>query len=258
MLKEIVRRYRILGFGEETAEAHAASEIILRKIAASNFSDRIAIKGGILMYNLTQNVRRATTDLDFDFIRYSLDDDSLRLFLAKLGTVRDGVSVRIDGPILPLKHLDYKGKRVFVVLKDRSMRLKIKLDIGVHTYSGIDQRLLAFSFQGTKDGVSLLANPNEQIFAEKIISLAKLGAISTRFKDIYDIYFLIRNDLLDRKRSAACLVLFLGSGVYPFSTKEEVYDRIEDALKNPVFSQDAAYPDFDWIGASYAEVAKTL
>ena len=257
-LKDLVRRYKFLGFGEEAAEAHAASEIILQKIASSGLADHVAIKGGILMYNLTKNARRATTDLDFDFIRYSADPDSLRLFVEKLDSVQDGISVEIDGPIKPLKHSDYKGERVFIALHDRSMKLKIKWDVGVHSYNGIAQRALIFSCQGTEEGVTLWANPNEQIFTEKILSLAKLGPVSTRYKDIYDLYYLVKNQLLDREKTAYILGLFLWSGNYPFSDKEEVYMRVEDALKDPAFAKDASHPDFDWIQAPYSCVIQTL
>lgn len=35
------------------------------------------------MRSITGNVRRATEDLDLDFIRYSLEDDSIRYFISK-------------------------------------------------------------------------------------------------------------------------------------------------------------------------------
>ena len=43
-------------------------------------AERVTLKGGIVMYNLSKNERRATRDIDFDFIRYSIDEASVRLF----------------------------------------------------------------------------------------------------------------------------------------------------------------------------------
>lgn len=40
------------------------------------------------------------------------------------------------------------------------------------------------------EGASLLINSDEQMFAEKLRSLLKFGPLSTRFKDVYDMYFL--------------------------------------------------------------------
>ena len=50
------------------------------------------------MRNITGDVRRATQDIDFDFIRYSLSEDSIRSFIRKLNCI-DGISIRIDGEI---------------------------------------------------------------------------------------------------------------------------------------------------------------
>lgn len=39
----------------------------------------MTIKGSVVMRSITGNVRRATEDLDLDFIRYSLEDESIRI-----------------------------------------------------------------------------------------------------------------------------------------------------------------------------------
>ena len=42
----------------------------------------------------------------------------------------------------------------------------------------------------TIKGASLLINSDEQMLAEKLRSLLKFGSFSTRYKDVYDIYYL--------------------------------------------------------------------
>jgi len=42
------------------------------------------IKDGVVMRSKTNNIRRATQDLDMDFIRYSLANDSIEMFIRKL------------------------------------------------------------------------------------------------------------------------------------------------------------------------------
>ena len=72
--------------------------------------------------------------------------------------------------------------------------LLLKLDIGVHNHLEIEQERIVFSFgQGTE--LTLQVNSPEQIFAEKCLSLSRLGALSTRYKDIYDLYYLARTGL---------------------------------------------------------------
>jgi hypothetical protein len=36
------------------------------------------IKGGVVMRSLSKNARRAMQDIDLDFIRYSISDESIR------------------------------------------------------------------------------------------------------------------------------------------------------------------------------------
>ena len=49
-----------------------------------------------------------------------------------------------------------------------------------------DVILKAISFEN--EGVNLLVNSNEQMLVEKLRSLLKFGALSTRYKDFFDIY----------------------------------------------------------------------
>ena len=93
----------------------------------------VTIKGGVVMYGLSNDKRRATRDLDLDFIKYSLADESIKNFIDTLNLVDDGIKVYIDGKIQELHHQDYKGKRVNVILKDENnFNVSANLDIGVH------------------------------------------------------------------------------------------------------------------------------
>lgn len=49
-------------------------------------------------------------------------------------------------------------------------------------------------------GITLFANSEEQIFVEKIILIVKFGSLSIRYKDFYDLYWLIKNGNLDRDK----------------------------------------------------------
>ena len=60
------------GYSDKNAEARVCQDIILMAIAKSSLSRNVTIKGGVVMRSLTGNSRRATQDMDIDFIRYSL------------------------------------------------------------------------------------------------------------------------------------------------------------------------------------------
>ena len=71
----------------------------------------MTVKGGVVMRSITENVRRATQDMDLDFIRYSLGEDSIRRFIEKLNCL-EGISIEISGDIEELSQHEYRGKRV--------------------------------------------------------------------------------------------------------------------------------------------------
>ncbi len=258
-LKEMVQSYEKKGMLKEAAQSHAASEVLLSKIASSELAEHVTIKGGIVMYTLTQNARRATTDVDFDFIHYSIEDPDIVLFIEKLNEIADGIKLKALLPFEELVHQDYKGKRVIVEFRDQHHnKLKLKLDIGVHTYTGIDQTKLMFSTQVNQGGVSLWVNPPEQIVTEKIFSLAKIGPASTRYKDVFDVYYLIEKNLLDKRKVSYYFSLFLRSGHYAFTTFSELYQRVDNTLNDPVFSKDASTPKNDWLNVDYQTVKDVL
>lgn len=91
------------------------------------------------MRSITGDSRRATQDMDLDFIRYSLSDDSIRTFIDKLNCL-DGITIRIDGDITELSQQEYNGKRVMVIIEDDTGHsLKSKIDLGVHKQVQIEQ-----------------------------------------------------------------------------------------------------------------------
>ncbi len=82
---------------------------MLKAIAESGMGRNATIKGGVVMRSISKNARRATQDLDLDFIRYSISDDSIKRFIGKLNCL-DGLKIGIAGNITELNHQDYKSK----------------------------------------------------------------------------------------------------------------------------------------------------
>ena len=76
-LEDAVRKYVEDNYGLIDARSKVAQDIILSKISKSRFKNNITIKGGVVMHSISNSVRRATRDLDLDFIKYSLENDSI-------------------------------------------------------------------------------------------------------------------------------------------------------------------------------------
>ena len=189
---ELVNKYINAGYSENDAIPKVAQDIVLLKIGNSKYNKNITVKGGVVIHNISKDMRRATRDMDIDFIKYSLEDKSIRDFIKELNNTEDDIKIKIIGKIEPLHHQDYDGKRVYITLTDKNYySINSKLDIGVHKYFDMEQDEYYFDLNIIDESVSLLINSKEQIIVEKLKSLLKFGITSTRFKDIFDFYYLI-------------------------------------------------------------------
>ena len=257
-IKQLIEGYVSKGFTLAQARNLTAQFIILSKIEKSRFVDSVLLKGGVVMYNMSHEQRRTTTDLDFDFVRYSISNDSdIELFVDMLNKKDTEYEVSINGKIEELHQQDYHGKRVKLIIKDKTESIKFKLDIGVHTLLAINQDKMCFSFEYGKD-ITLLVNPPEQMFAEKLFSLAKIGAVSTRFKDVDDMFYLIKNELLDIKNVRKCLELLT---LKPFDDIKDVQDVINKAantLENPFFNDGYKMSGGSWLKHDYNDIKACL
>ena len=81
-LQKMIDEESLKGYTGDNAVAKICQNIVLRTISKSVFSRNVTIKGGVVMSYKTNNVRRATQDLDIDFIKYSLTDESIYVFIS--------------------------------------------------------------------------------------------------------------------------------------------------------------------------------
>ena len=191
MIAEWIRIAETQGFFGENAEAKVCQDLILKAISESDLSRNATIKGGVVMRSLSHSARRATLDLDVDFIRYSIENDSIDSFIRSLNCL-EGVHFERKGPIEELRHQDYHGKRVVLRIVDKEGEaLTCKLDLGVHKDLTLEQEFFCFEVACYDGTARLLINSKEQMAAEKTKALLRFGPRSTRFKDVFDLYFLL-------------------------------------------------------------------
>lgn len=103
-----------------------------------------------------------------------------------------GIRFRRIAPYEELRQQDYRGRRAHIEISDASgYSVQSKIDFGVQKDLDIQQEEFCFEV-GCFDGkATLLVNSKEQMVTEKIKSLLRFGPRSTRYKDVYDIDYLL-------------------------------------------------------------------
>ena len=201
------------------------------------------------MHSISKDLRRATRDMDLDFIKYSLEDNSIIRFIDELSNVDDGIKIKIDGEIKELHHQDYDGKRVNIELFDKyGNKLKTKLDIGVHKLLDIKQDEYCFDLSIINKNANLLINSKEQIFVEKIKSLLKLGFRSTRYKDLFDFYYLINKTELDKEKLMNCFnILIFKDETMRENNIKDVVNRLQMTFNSNACRNHLSNPKNNWL-----------
>lgn len=245
-IKELSNKIKQEGYNEELAEAKLCQDIILLLLSKSKFNKNITIKGGVVMRSLSNNARRATIDIDLDLIRYPLTVNGIRDLFKALNGI-ENISIKIIGKIEDLKHQDYEGKRVHINIKDSfGNNLTSKMDIGVHKYLSLTQSEYCFDIAASNEGASLLINSKEQMFTEKLKSLLRFGYLSTRFKDIYDIYYL--SDKLDKSELINCfnILIFQDKQMKEHSI-DDIINRVESTINNNIYRNNLSTSNKNWL-----------
>ena len=259
-LENLRRKYIDNGFSLANASTKICQDIILNKISKSKMNKNVTIKGGVVMYGLSNDKRRATRDLDLDFIKYSLSDESIKTFIDTLNLVNDGIKVYIEGDVQELHHQDYKGKRVNVILKDENnFNVSAKLDIGVHKNFDIKQDKYCFNLEAINESATLVINSKEQIICEKLKSLLRFGIRTTRYKDIFDIYYLINKTDINKDDLLNIIdKLIIKDKTMRENSVEDIIKNLTIILNNSVFKHSLSDARNNWLNIPVEDVTDNV
>lgn len=246
------------GYRLAFAQAKVAHDIILLAMDKCGFKDLSTIKGGVVMSHITNDMRRTTMDMDIAFIHYSLSDTSITRFIQRLNCL-PGINIAQFGMIAELRHEDYRGKRIYLDVVDQSLKkpIRIKLDIGVHSYPEIDQIDYVFKLTDENEFAELLVNSNEQILTEKLLSLLRHRTLSTRPKDIFDIYYLI--DKINSQKLNICFntLIYANENIQPQNISE-IIAALTDVFSSRQFMRRLSAARANWLQIVPAEATSKI
>ncbi len=173
------------GYKSDAAEARICQDIVLKAISESPLSDNVTIKGGVVMRSITNDIRRATQDMDIEQEEYCFD--------------------------------------------------------------------IAFDDKGA----SLLINTREQMFTEKLRSLLKFGTFSTRYKDIYDMYY--QCGKMNESKLFQCIkILIFDDPGMKENNMSDIVNRIEKVFTDTSFKNKVDKSDKRWLDDDISVVFETI
>lgn len=257
-LQDMIKAYIGEGYDTVQAQARVSQDVVILNIAASPLKRNVTIKGGVVMHNLSHDNRRATQDIDFDFVHYALSDDSIKSFIEKISS--KDFKLEIIGEIEELQQQDYHGKRVHIEITDtEGTSIKTKMDIGVHKNLSLEQDEYCFDIAYLDDGPTLLINSKEQMFTEKLRSILKFGPTSTRYKDIFDMYYLAQLSGMNWDKLRECIkLLILDDPGMRENKPEEMMWRIKRTLSNRSYRQKLSHARKNWLDVDSKTVLAQL
>lgn len=259
-IEKIKQKYLKQGYTNANATAKVCQDIILKKISESIYLKNVTIKGGVVMHSISNDKRRATRDVDIDFIKYSLDTNAIIRFIEKLNNNCDGIFIKMDGIPEKLHHQDYDGKRVNVIIKDSYNNvISTKLDIGIHKNMDIMQEEYCFELKEINTVATLFINSPEQIILEKVKSLLKFGILTTRYKDIFDIYYLVNNMNINKEKFNKYIFEIIYTEKNSKEKNiEDVINKLEKIFYNKVFVNNLKKVKNNWIDIPIENILKNI
>ena len=112
-----------------------------------------------------------------------------------------------------------------------------------------------FDFSIINLGANLLINSPEQIFTEKMKSLLKFNIRSTRYKDIFDFYYLVDNKLLNKEKLEKCFKVLIyddkSINVYNIIDLINQFKKITDSR---LYKTNLNNPKYNWLDKNIDEV----
>ncbi|MFA6231208.1 MAG: nucleotidyl transferase AbiEii/AbiGii toxin family protein [Rhodanobacter sp.] len=224
-------RARLLNLARETQRSldqlltRYALERLLYRLSRSEYRERYALKGALLVTTWFDSPHRPTRDVDF----LGFGDPSTDTLLSRFREIAaipadDGLAHDTESLVAELIREDhhYGGIRLRTTATLAGARIPIVIDIGFGdaTEPGLENIDLPVLLG--MPAPHLLAYSPETVIAEKFEAMVKLGLANSRLKDYYDVWALLITRELDVHRlSGAIAATFKRRGTaLPCSTPD--------------------------------------
>jgi predicted nucleotidyltransferase component of viral defense system len=169
-------------------------EEFIRRLAQSNYSDKLILKGGFLLYSISGFETRPTVDADYLLKYYSNEISSIEKMVKSIiqeETINEFITIDIRNIEKISEIKEYHGLRVNLIGYIGKTRTPFSIDLGIGDViipSAVERTLPVLLDEFTEP--TILTYSLESTVSEKFDAIVNLMETSGRMKDFYDIYYL--------------------------------------------------------------------
>mgnify|MGYP001265014428 CR=1 FL=1 len=209
-------------------------EEFLRRLAVSDYKNHIILKGGHLIYCLTEFSSRPTQDIDFLVQNIDNSIEQIKGILSDIihsPCENDFITYQITDIQLISLDKKYPGLSAVLDARIKNTRTPVKIDFGFGDVIHPSKQMQVIPTQlGDFTSPSVGSYPIETIVAEKIDAILDLMEFTSRMKDYYDLYTISRNFEINRDSLRTAIIK-------TFANRDRKFDK--DALSTVIgFDQD--------------------
>jgi len=178
----------------QQAVLYYAMERFLFRLSKTQWSDRLVVKGAVMLRVWDAAVARPTRDIDF-LGRVDNTPEAIRGIVAECLSVRldDGLAFESEIHAEPITVEDrYPGVRVKVAGDLGGARFMLRLDVGIDDAVVPDPGWVDYPVLLQDESPRILAYQPATAIAEKFQAMIEIGMANSRIKDYHDIWMLSR------------------------------------------------------------------
>ncbi|HEM2759925.1 TPA: nucleotidyl transferase AbiEii/AbiGii toxin family protein [Streptococcus suis] len=191
---------RVKGIPAQQVQQNYLIEKILKLISESRYKDSFIVKGGFLIGQMIGLDKRTTMDLDVTLKGQPLSEENIQtIFKEIVSQPSEGFQFEVD-MLEPIRQDDEYGGFT-LKLKATFDTLREVVFIDITTGDRITPREITYQLQSvfSENKLEVWTYNLETVLAEKIETIIRRGAASTRPRDRYDLFTLyhLRKDEID-------------------------------------------------------------
>lgn len=184
-------------------------ERFLERMSLSKYSDKLILKGGLLIASMVGLDNRATMDMDTTIRNYNLSIEDAKKMIEDIIAVPldDGMQFAIMSVGSIMDDSEYPGIRLKLEAMLDTMKTPLKLDISTNDVITPGEVDYEYKLMFEERSIPVLAYNLETVLAEKMETVISRGVLNTRMRDYYDlmILFVVKSEVINYEDLAKAL-----------------------------------------------------